>query len=105
MFEAGDAAFLLLLGLSLWKVLEVLVMLPARLRPVRPRKPADAAELAVRHLRTVEWLHTREGRKIHLRGCQHLKESEDVTKKYNSATNLRAASMRSRHACCAPSAP
>ena len=72
MFEAGDAAFVLLLALSLWKIAEVIHMLAPK--PVRPRRRLEAAEVAVRHLKTWEWLHTREGTKIHLRGCHYLKD-------------------------------
>ena len=72
MFEAGDAAFVLLLALSLWKIAEVIHMLAPK--PVRPRQRLEAAEVAVRHLKTSEWLHTREGTKIHLRGCHYLKD-------------------------------
>ena len=66
MFEARDAAFLLLLALSLWKIAEVILMLRAP-KPVRPRQRLEAAEVAVRHLKTLEWCHTREGTQIHMR--------------------------------------
>ena len=79
MFEAGDAAFFLLLALSLWKIAEVILMLRAP-KPVRPRQRLEAAEVAVRHLKTLEWLHTREDTKIHLRGCHFLKETEVIEK-------------------------
>ena len=82
MFEAGDAAFFLLLALSAWKVAEVAMrMLRA---PVRmPRPGLGAAEVAAqcgRHLRSLEFYNTREGIKLHLRGCRYLKEDEVLEK-------------------------
>ena len=82
MFEARDAAICLLLALSLWKIAEVILMLRAP-KPVGPR-PSEAAEVAVRHLKTLEWCHTREGTKIHLRGCHCLKETDEVIEKATS---------------------
>ena len=83
MFEARDAAFFLLLALSLWKIAEVILMLRAP-KPVRPRQRLEAAEVAVRHLKTLEWCHTREGTKIHMRGCHFLKETDEVIEKATS---------------------
>ena len=38
----------------------------------------QAAEIAVRHLRTLEFLHTKEGTKLHLRGCRFLKDMDEA---------------------------
>ena len=99
MFEAGDAAMCLLLALSLWKIVEAILMLRAP-KPVSPR-PSEAAEVAVRHLKTLEWCHTREGTKIHMRGCHCLKETDEVIRHKGSEGKLNEATSRMLCACCA----
>ena len=37
----------------------------------------QAAEIA-RHLMTLEFLHTEVGKKLHMRGCPYLKETDEV---------------------------
>ena len=102
--EASTVAFLVLLTLSAWKVVEVIAWVrqhtqlraptPVRAmpqpvpKPLPKRKPvrgagevltqaeAHALEVAADYLRRIEFLQTREGNKLHLRGCQHLRGSE-----------------------------
>ena len=93
MFEARDAAFFLLMALSLWKIVEVIQML-RKVKPVRPRQRGKAAEVAVRHLKTLEWCHTRGGTQIHMRGCHVLKETDEVIEK---ATSRRKGSEGKPH--------
>ena len=79
MLEASDAAFLLLLSLAMWKAGEVVLSL-RRPQPVRKRsrEKCEAAEIVVRHLRTLEFMHTKEGTKLHMRGCHFLKEMDEA---------------------------
>ena len=79
MLEASDAAFLLLLSLAMWKAVEVVLSL-RRPQPVRKRSRMElqAAEIAMRHLRTLEFLHTKEGTKLHMRGCHFLKDMDEA---------------------------
>ena len=89
MLSAGDAAFFLLLALSFWKVAEVILMLRAP-KPVRMSRQGleaaevEAAEVAVRHFKSLDWCHTREGTRLHMRGCHALKETHEVFEKATS---------------------
>ena len=100
--EASDVAFLVLLTLSAWKVVEVIAWVrqhtqlraptPVRAmpqpvpKPLPKRKPvrgevltqaeAHALEVAADYLRRIEFLQTREGKMLHFRGCQQLRGSE-----------------------------
>ena len=44
----------------------------------RQRMESQAAEIAVRHLMTLEFLHTKAGTKLHLRGCRFLKDMDEA---------------------------
>ena len=102
--EASTVAFLVLLTLSAWKVVEVIAWVrqhtqlraptPVRAmpqpvpKPLPKRKPvrgagevltqaeAHALEVAADYLRRIEFLQTREGKMLHLRGCQQLRGSD-----------------------------
>ena len=82
MLEAGDVIWLLLIALSSWKVVEVIRM-PRVPKPVRVSRPClesvevDALEVATSHFSSLQWFHTAAGKKLHLRGCQHLKKADE----------------------------
>ena len=83
MFEAQDAAFFLVLGLAAWKFAEVVRSMvtpkPVRVKPRRAEvKAAQVAEVALRHLKSLDWCHTPQGMRLHLRGCHFLKEADEV---------------------------
>ena len=79
--EASTVAFLVLLTLSAWKVVEVIAWVRQHMQlrgagEVLTQAEAHALEVAADYLRRIEFLQTREGKMLHLRGCQQLRGSE-----------------------------
>ena len=79
-----------MLALAAWKVPELMRTMVRRLqasKPVKmPRgvKAAEVAKVAVRHFKGLDWCHTREGTKVHLRGCRILRETDEVIEQATS---------------------
>ena len=85
MFEAQDAAFFLVLGLAAWKFAEVVRSMvtpkPARAKPPKRAsevKAAKVAEVAASHFKSLDWCHTPQGTRLHLRDCHFLKGTDEV---------------------------
>ena len=79
--EASTVAFLVLLTLSAWKVVEVIAWVRQHMQlrgagEVLTQAEAHALEVAADYLRRIELLQIREGKMLHLRGCQQLRGSE-----------------------------
>ena len=66
----------------------------------RQRMESQAAEIAVRHLMTLEFLHTKVGTKLHMRGCHWLKERDKV-KATSRSKGSEGKPIEKRQKCCA----